>query len=388
MIASLLPVYDRTDIIFDYGKGCYLYDKAGKKYLDFGTGYATLSLGHCHPVAVKALTDQAKKLWHVGNTYRIDSQEKLAAFLVKHTFADSAFFVNSGSEATDMAIKMARRYFYEKGEYDRTEIITFEGAFHGRTYGAISASRGEKMIKGFAPLVDGFDQVPFGDLKALERAITKKTAAIFIEPIQGEGGIRMMPSNALKKIRALCDKHKILLIFDEVQTGNGRTGKFFAHEWGGVKPDIVTTAKGLAAGFPIGAVLAVEKVAKAMKVGSHGSTFGGNPLATTVALNVMAVVFKKSFFTHVQKMGDYLAKQLDAFVKDYPHLLTERRGIGLMQGVRCKLDDKDMRNRLRKQGLLTMLSSENVLRFLPPLIIQKKQIDDAMKIFKTVLDNF
>jgi acetylornithine/N-succinyldiaminopimelate aminotransferase len=378
MIAPVLPTYARADISFERGEGAWLTSTDGKKYLDFGSGVAVNSLGHAHPALVKAITEQAQKLWHVSNLYKIPEGERLAKRLIDNTFADTAFFQNSGAEAMECAIKMARKYQSVSGKAERFRIITFDGAFHGRTLATVAATGNEKYLEGFGPRMPGFDQVKFGDLDAVKKAITNETAAIMVEPIQGEGGIRVPPQGFLKALRELCDQHGLLLIFDEVQTGVGRTGKFFAYEWSGVQPDIMGVAKGIGGGFPLGICLATAEAGKGMTPGTHGSTFGGNPLAMAVANAVLDVVLSPGFLEQVQAMNRF-AKQRLAELKDtHKAIISEVRGEGLLLGVKTTVPNGDFVSAAMGEGLLTVAAGENVVRLLPPLIVTEKEINEAV----------
>ena len=378
MIAPILPTYSRADVSFERGEGAWLTSTDGKKFLDFGSGVAVNALGHAHPALVKALTEQAQKLWHVSNLYKIPEGEKLARRLIENTFADTAFFQNSGAEAMECSIKMARKYQSVSGKPERNQIITFDGAFHGRTLATIAATGNEKYLEGFGPRMPGFVQVKFGDLEAVKKAITSETAAIIIEPIQGEGGIRVPPPGFLKALRELCDKHGLLLIFDEVQTGVGRTGKLFAYEWSGVTPDIMAVAKGIGGGFPLGICLATAEAGKGMTPGTHGSTFGGNPLAMAVANAVLDQVLAPGFLEHVQQMSLF-AKQRLAELKDtYKAIIAEVRGEGLLLGVKTVVPNGDFVTAGIGEGLLTVAAGENVVRLLPPLIVTEKEINEAI----------
>jgi acetylornithine/N-succinyldiaminopimelate aminotransferase len=378
MIAPVLPTYARADISFERGEGAWLTSTDGKKYLDFGSGVAVNALGHAHPALVKAISEQAAKLWHVSNLYKIPEGERLAKRLIDHTFADTAFFQNSGAEAMECSIKMARKYQSVSGKPERFRIITFDGAFHGRTLATVAATGNEKYLEGFGPRMPGFDQVKFGDLDAVKKAITSETAAIMIEPVQGEGGIRVPPPGFLKALRELCDQHGLLLIFDEVQTGVGRTGKFFAYEWTGVTPDIMGVAKGIAGGFPLGICLATAEAGKGMTPGTHGSTFGGNPLAMAVANAVLDEVLAPGFLEHVQRMSLF-AKQRLAELKDtHKAIIAEVRGEGLLLGVKTNVPNGDFVSATMGEGLLTVAAGENVVRLIPPLIINEKEINEAM----------
>jgi acetylornithine/N-succinyldiaminopimelate aminotransferase len=351
----------------------------GERYLDFGAGVAVNALGHAHPHLVQALTDQAAKLWHTSNLYRIPEGERLAQRLIDHTFADLAFFANSGAEALEASIKMARRYHSSRGEPERFRILTFEGAFHGRTLATIAAGGQQKYLEGFGPKVEGFDQVPFGDHETLRSAVTPQTGAILIEPIQGEGGVRVVPPQCLRGLRDLCDERGMLLIFDEVQTGVGRTGKLFAHEWSGVSPDIMAIAKGIGGGFPLGACLATSEAASGMTVGSHGTTFGGNPLAMAVGNAVLDVVLAPGFLDHVQRMGLLLKQRLAALKDRHPGVVAEIRGQGLLVGLRTHVPNTDVVAAARDRKLLTIAAGDNVVRLLPPLIVTEAEIAQAVE---------
>ncbi|HEY5238858.1 MAG TPA: aspartate aminotransferase family protein [Rhizomicrobium sp.] len=380
MFPSLLPTYNRADVVFVRGEGPYLFAEGGERYLDFGGGIAVNALGHAHPKLVAALTEQAGKLWHTSNLYRVAGQESLSKRLADATFADTMFFTNSGGEAIECAIKMARRYHFVNGHPERFRIITFEGAFHGRTLAAIAAGGQPKYLEGFGPKVEGFDQVPFGDAKAAEAAITPETAAILVEPIQGEGGVRTSPPEFLRELRRLCDEHGLLLILDEIQTGIGRTGKFFAHEWTGITPDIMAIAKGIGGGYPMGACLATAEASKGMTAGTHGSTFGGNPLGMAVGNAVLDVVLAPGFFEHVQSVGNYLRQQLAGLISEYPSVFEELRGQGLMLGLKMRVKNTDFIDRLRAHGMLSVGAGDNVVRLLPPLIIDEAQAREAMRL--------
>jgi len=384
VIPAVLPTYAHADVAFERGDGVYLFDTEGRQYLDFASGIGVDALGHAHPKLVHALCEQAQKLWHCANLYRIPAQERLAERITSVSFADSVFFCNSGVEAIECGIKMTRRYHHENGAPERYRILTFEGAFHGRTLAAIAAGGQSKHLEGFGPPVDAFDQVPFKDINALKKAIRPETAAILVEPIQGEGGVRALDIENLKNLRNVADKFGLLLFLDEVQCGMGRTGKLFAHEWAGITPDILATAKGLGGGFPIGACLANERVASAMTVGSHGSTFGGNPLATTVANTVFDVLLAEGFLSHVQQMGSALLARLSKLVKVMPKAFTEVRGMGLMIGLQTIPPCREMVAAFRREGLLTVAAGDNVVRLLPPLIIEETHIDEAVSILERV----
>ena len=376
--SALLPTYARSEFAFERGEGAWLYDTAGDRYLDFAAGIAVNVVGHSNPHVVDALKAQADKLWHVSNLYRIPEQERLAARLTGATFADRVFFTNSGTEAIECAIKMARRHHWANGRKDRYRVITFEGAFHGRTLAAIAAGGQEKYLEGFGPPVSGFDQVPFGDHDAVKRAITLETAAIMIEPVQGEGGIRAVPPEQLRRLRDLCDEQGLLLIFDEIQCGLGRTGTLFAHEQAGAPPDIMAVAKALGAGFPVGACLATEDAASGMTVGTHGSTYGGNPMAMTVGNAVLDILLEPDFLPHVRDMALRLRQGLAAIVDQFPSVFSEMRGSGLMLGLKCVVPNKDVIAALRGHKLLCVGAGDNVVRLLPPLTVSEDEVTDAL----------
>jgi acetylornithine/N-succinyldiaminopimelate aminotransferase len=378
MISPVLPVFARAKVAFERGEGVRVYTPEGEEYLDFGAGVAVTSCGHAHPHLVAALTEQAGKIWHTSNLYQMPGQEKLARRLVEASFADTVFFTNSGAEALECAIKMARKYHAHHGHPEKYRLITFEGAFHGRTLATIAAGGQMKYIEGFGPKVDGFDQVPFADHEAVKAAIGPATAGILIEPVQGEGGIRPVPAAWLRQLRQLCDERGLLLVFDEVQTGVGRTGKFFAHEWSGVEPDIMAIAKGIGGGFPMGACLATEKAAAGMTAGSHGSTFGGNPLATAVGNAVLDVVLAEGFLDDVQQRALYLKQRLARLKDEHPRVIEEIRGQGLMMGLKCKVPNTALQAAALDQKLLTIGAGDNVLRLLPPLVVTDADIDDAV----------
>lgn len=376
--SALYPTYARAPLSFDHGEGSWLVTADGERYLDFAAGIAVNSLGHAHPHLVEALTQQAAKLWHVSNLYEIPGQQRLGERLVENTFADRVFFSNSGAEALECAIKTARRHHFVNGAPERFRIITFEGAFHGRTLATIAAGGQAKHLEGFGPKTEGFDQVPLDDLKALKAAITPETAALLIEPIQGEGGIRMLPGGLLRRLREICDEHGLLLILDEVQSGIGRTGKLFAHEWAEITPDIMAIAKGIGGGFPLGACLATEEAAKGMTAGSHGTTFGGNPLAMAVGNAVLDVVLEEGFLEDVARKGLLLKQGLAAIADEYPGVIEEIRGTGLMLGLKCRVKNADVQLALRGERLLTALAGENVVRLLPPLTVTDEEIREAL----------
>ena len=378
MITPVLPTYNRAPMAFVKGEGSWLTAEDGKRYLDLGAGIAVNALGHANPDLVAALSEQAGKLWHVSNLYRIPQQEKLAEMLVDKTFADTVFFTNSGTEAAELAIKMARKYHYEKGQPQRTQIITFEGAFHGRSTGAIAAAGSEKMVKGYGPLMPGFVQLKWGDHDALRAAITDQTCAVMIEPVQGEGGIRTVPDQCLKGLRDLCDSTGTLLIFDEVQCGMGRTGKLFAHEWSGITPDIMMVAKGIGGGFPLGAVLATENAAYGMGAGTHGSTYGGNPLACAVGAKVMEIIADDGFLGEVTRKSGLLRQGLESLVAAHPSVFEAVRGEGLILGLKCKALNTDIVKAGYQAGVLTVPAADNVIRLLPALNIPDADIATAL----------
>ncbi len=375
-----MPTYLRADLAFERGEGAYLFATDGRRYLDFASGIAVTALGHAHPHLVKALTDQAAKLWHTANLFRIPGQERLAERLVANSFADAVFFTNSGGEAVECGLKMLRKYHDDFGDPNRYRVITCGGAFHGRTLATISAAGQEKHLKGFAPRVEGFDQVAFGNLNELRAAITAETAAILVEPVQGEGGMRAASIDYLRGLRAVADEYGLLLFFDEVQSGMGRTGRLFAHEWAGIEPDVVATAKGIGGGFPMGACLAKEKVAAALTAGSHGSTFGGNPLAMAVGNAVLDVILADGFFDRVDRIGRLLRDRLEEVARRHPKVIEEVRGAGLMLGLKCGVPNTEMVAELRERGLLSVGAGDNVVRLLPPLIIEESHVAEAVDI--------
>ena len=377
MIPSILPTYNRAPLSVEAGEGVWLKTTDGRRFLDMGAGIAVNVLGHANPHLVGALTEQAGKLWHVSNLYEIPGQQKLADRLVDLTFADTVFFTNSGTESCELAVKMARKYWYEKGE-DRSEIIAFTGSFHGRSSAGIAAAGSEKMTKGFGPLLPGFTHLDFGDHDALTAAVTDKTAAILIEPVQGEGGIVPVPDQCLKGLRDICDQTGALLIFDEVQCGVGRTGKLFAHEWAGITPDIMMVAKGIGGGFPLGAVLATEAAASGMTAGTHGSTYGGNPLAMAVGNAVLDIVAEDDFLADVGRRAGHLRQKLEGLVAAHPDVFEAVRGAGLMLGLKCKAANVDVVAKGYDAGILTVPAADNVVRLLPPLNISEAEIDEAV----------
>ena len=387
-MSAILNTYNRKKISFKRGKGSFLYATNGKKYLDFVQGIAVNCLGHSNDYLNRAILNQSKKLWHVSNAFIIPEQEKLARKLKQKTFADFIFFQNSGAEATEAAIKFARRYFYSRGQKRKNRVLCINNSFHGRTLATIFASNSKKATEGFYPKVDGFDHFNFGDHKALEKAITNRTAAIMVETVLGEGGIKVIPDFCLKGLRKLCNKKKILLILDEVQCGIGRSGKFFAFEYAKIKPDIVPIAKGIGGGFPIGAVLVNKKVASGMKPGTHGSTFGGNPLAMSAGNAVMDVMFKKGFLSNVKKNGEYFINELNKIREKYPKIIKEVRGKGLLVGLCLQKDQTKFINKLLDNNLLSIRAAENVVRLLPPLNVTKKEINLALKILNKVCENY
>ncbi len=387
-MSSLAKNYKRRNLSFDKGKGSFLYTKTGLKFLDFVQGIAVNSLGHANPNLVKAINKQSKKLWHVSNSFIIPEGEVLAKKLTKKTFADAVIFQNSGAEATEAAIKVARRYFYSIGKTKKNRILCIKNSFHGRTIAAINASGSKKMVEGFGPKVGGFDHFKFGNHKDLKKKITNKTAAIMIEPIMGEGGIKVIPTWCLKELRQICNKKKILLILDEVQCGIGRSGKFFSYEYAKIKPDIVPIAKGIGGGFPIGAVLMTKKVSEAMVPGTHGSTFGGNPLAMSVGNAVMDEIFKKNFLSKVRNNSKYFTSELHKIKNKFPKIIKEIRGIGLILGIQLHFDQTKFIQSLMKNKLLTIRAAENVIRILPPLNVSKKEIDLGLKIINKVCSEY
>ncbi|MFD1195828.1 aspartate aminotransferase family protein [Seohaeicola saemankumensis] len=378
MIPSVLPTYNRAALKFVKGEGSWMVEADGRRFLDMGAGIAVNVLGHAHPALVSALTEQAGKLWHVSNLYQIPQQQALADKLVETTFADTVFFTNSGTESCELAVKMARKYWYDKGQPERTDIVTFNGSFHGRSSAGIAAAGSEKMVKGFAPLLPGFVHLDWGDHDALHAAITERTAAILIEPIQGEGGIRPLPDQCLKGLRALCDQTGTLLILDEVQCGMGRTGRLFAHEWAGVTPDIMMVAKGIGGGFPLGAVLATEDAASGMTAGTHGSTYGGNPLACAVGMAVMEIVADPAFLEGVRARAGALRQKLEGLVAAHPDVFESVRGTGLMLGLKCKPSNLDVVAAGYAQQLITVPAGDNVIRLLPPLNLSEEEIAEAI----------
>jgi len=380
VIPAVMPTYLRADVAFERGEGAYLFATDGRRYLDFASGIAVTALGHAHPHLVQALTEQAGKLWHTSNLFRIPGQERLAERLVANSFADAVFFTNSGGEAIECGLKLIRKYHDDFGDPNRYRVIACHGAFHGRTLAAIAAGGQEKHLKGFAPAVEGFDHVAFGNLNELRAAITPETAAILVEPVQGEGGMRAASAEYLRGLRAVADEFGLLLFFDEVQCGMGRTGRLFAHEWAGIEPDIVATAKGLGGGFPVGACLAKEHVAAALTAGSHGSTFGGNPLAMAVGNAVLDVLLADGFLERVDRIGRLLRDRLEELARRHPRVIEEVRGAGLMLGLKCRVPNTEMVAALRQRGLLAVGAGDNVVRLLPPLIIDESHVGEAIGI--------
>ncbi|MDG0990702.1 MAG: aspartate aminotransferase family protein [Yoonia sp.] len=380
MIPSVLPTYSRAPLTFTSGAGSWLEEADGRRFLDLGAGIAVNALGHAHPALVAALSDQANALWHVSNLYNIPAQQKLADQLVDLTFADTVFFTNSGTESCELAVKMARKYWFDKDRPDRTDIITFAGSFHGRSSAGIAAAGSEKMTKGFGPMLPGFIHLDFGDHDALAQAAKSGTVAgILVEPVQGEGGIRPLPDACLKGLRDLCDEHGILMMLDEVQCGVGRTGKLFAHEWAGITPDIIMVAKGIGGGFPLGAVLATQNAASGMTAGTHGSTYGGNPLACAVGGAVMDIVSDDAFLAEVNRKASLLRQKLEGLVASYPDVFDSVRGSGLMLGLKCKATNTDVVAAGYAQNLLTVPAADNVIRLLPALNISDEDIDNAVQ---------
>ncbi|SHG77027.1 aspartate aminotransferase family protein [Marivita hallyeonensis] len=378
MIPSVLPTYSRAPLQFVKGEGSWLIEADGRRFLDLGAGIAVNALGHAHPALVQALTDQAQKVWHVSNLYEIPQQKALADKLVEATFADTVFFTNSGTESCELAVKMARKYWYEKGQPEKTTIITFSGSFHGRSSAGIAAAGSEKMTKGFGPLLPGFKHLPWGDHAALDEAIDDTVGAILIEPVQGEGGIRPLPDQCLKGLRDLCDEKDLLLILDEVQCGVGRTGRLFAHEWAGIEPDIMMVAKGIGGGFPLGAVLASEDAASGMIAGTHGSTYGGNPLACAVGCAVMDIVSDADFLQSVNARAGFLRQKLEGLVATHPDVFDGVRGSGLMLGLKCKVAPADVVKAGFECGVITVPAADNVVRILPPLNISEDEMSEAV----------
>ncbi|MDO6483182.1 aspartate aminotransferase family protein [Shimia thalassica] len=378
MIPSVLPTYNRAPLNFVKGEGSWMIEADGRRFLDLGAGIAVNVLGHANPILVDALTEQANKLWHVSNLYQIPQQQALADKLVDNSFADTVFFTNSGTEACELAVKMARKYWFEKGQPEKVEIIGFDGAFHGRSSAGIAAAGGEKLTKGFGPLLPGFKHLTWGDIAALNDAIDENTAAVIVEPIQGEGGIRPLADEDLKELAHICKENDVLLILDEVQCGVGRTGKLFAHEWAGITPDIMMVAKGIGGGFPLGAVLATEDAASGMVAGTHGSTYGGNPLGCAVGNAVMDTVSTPEFLADVNRKAGLFRQKLEGLVAAHPHVFEEVRGSGLMLGLKCFAPNIDVVNASYDQEIATVPAADNVVRLLPPLTITDEEISEAV----------
>jgi acetylornithine/N-succinyldiaminopimelate aminotransferase len=384
MASAVMPTYARAPVTFVRGEGCRLFDTEGRRYLDFAAGIAVCGLGHAHPKLVEALTDQAKKLWHTSNLYQVEGQEKVAAKLAALSFGDVAFFGNSGAEANECAIKLARRYHVSAGRPQRWRILAFEGSFHGRTLATLAAAGNPKNLEGFGPTVPGFDHAPYGDLAKAETLVGPDTAAILVEPIQGEGGIRVPDPKFLKGLRALADRTGVLLMFDEVQCGLGRSGRLFAHERIGVVPDVMSLAKTLGGGIPVAACVATAKAAAGMTAGSHASTFGGNLLAMAVASTVLDIIAEPAFLADVARKGEILAAGLDGLVRRHPHVFESRRGVGLMLGLRCAAPQSEVVDRLRAAGLLVAPAQDQVIRLIPPLVVSGEEIDEALLILESV----
>jgi len=384
VITPVMPTYGRWDVAVEKGEGCYLWATDGRKFLDFTSGIAVTSLGHCHPYLIEALTKQAGQLWHSSNLFRIPGQERLAQRLVENSFADTVFFNNSGAEAVELSIKVARKYQSETGHPERYRVIGCNGSFHGRSFATLAAAGAEAYLKGFGPVMDGFDHVAFNNLNEMRAAVTDKTAAILVEPVQGEGGVRAPSADYLLGLRQICDEFGLMLVYDEVQCGMGRTGKLFAHQWAGVPPDIMAVAKALGNGMPIGACLATEKAAVGMVPGTHGSTFGGNPLATAAGNAVLDVMLDPGFFDRVNDTAKYLWGKLEALVGSYPQLFDSVRGSGMLLGVKCVVTAGDIVAKAREKGLLVLTAGDNVLRILPPLVAGQAEIDEAVGIITKV----
>ena len=382
MIAALMPTYNRTDLAFERGEGAWLFTTDGRRFLDYGSGIATSSLGHAHPHLVQAIAEQAGRVMHTSNLYRVPGAERLAARFVEATFADSVFFCNSGAEANEGLVKMMRRAMHETGRGERYRVICFDGAFHGRTLAMLAATGNKKYLAGFGPEVDGFDHVPFNNMNALRDAIGPQTAGVLIEPVQGEGGIRPAPLDYLRDLRATCDEFGLVLGLDEVQCGMGRTGKLFAHEWAGIEPDVMSIAKGIAGGFPMGAVLAKEWVAKYLVAGTHGTTFGGNPLACAAANAVLDVVLAPGFLAEVDRKARRLWFALEQVVAEYPAVLQDVRGAGLILGLKAVVPNGDLQAAFMAEGLLTVAAGDNVVRLVPPLVLTDADVDTAVEMIR------
>ncbi|MEE2995840.1 MAG: aspartate aminotransferase family protein [Pseudomonadota bacterium] len=388
MNQSVMPSYGRTDIAFEKGEGPYLYAPDGRKFLDFGAGIAVTALGHSHPHLIQALTEQAGSLWHTSNLYHIPQQKKLADTLVQTSFADTVFFCNSGAEAVEASIKLMRKYHSANGNSERYRMVSFEGSFHGRTLATIAAGANDAHRAGFGPVVDGFDHVSFGNMDEVRAAVNDKTAGIMVEPVQGEGGIRPADEQFLKDLRRLCDDAGLLLMFDEVQTGVGRTGKLWAHQWSDIVPDVMSSAKALGGGFPIGACLATAEAAKGIVPGTHGSTFGGNPLAAACANAVLDVVLGGGFLDHVLEMGRLVEAGLNRVVSRHPDVIQSVRGIGMMWGMKCVVPNGELVAKAFDHGLLTVPAGDNVVRFLPPLIVEENHIEEALTVIENCAQEF
>jgi acetylornithine/N-succinyldiaminopimelate aminotransferase len=382
MISALLPNYARAELAFERGEGAWLWTVDGRRFLDFGSGIATASLGHGHPHLSKAIADQAAKVMHVSNLYRIPGAERLAQRLVDATFADSVFFCNSGAEANEGMIKMMRRAMFDAGKPERFRFVVFEGAFHGRTLATLAATGNAKYLEGFGPVVEGFDQVPFNNMNAVRNAIGPATAGIIVEPIQGEGGVRPADMQFLRDLRAVCDEYGLILGMDEVQSGMGRTGKLFAHEWAGITPDVMSAAKGIGGGFPLGAVLAKEEFAKALKPGTHGTTFGGNPLACAAGNAVLDVILAPGFLEGVERKGRKLRAEMDKLAREFPQVYEDARGMGLLQGLKCVLPQGEVQAACIAEGLMAITAGENVLRLAPPLVVTDADLEEAMAMLR------
>ncbi len=382
MISALMPTYNRADLAFERGEGAWLFTADGRRYLDYGSGIATSSLGHGHPHLVQAIAEQAARVMHVSNLYRVPGAERLAQRFVDATFADSVFFCNSGAEANEGLVKMMRRAMHERGQGDRYRVICFEGAFHGRTLAMLAATGNKKYLAGFGPEVDGFDHVPFNNMNALRNAIGPETAGVLIEPVQGEGGIRPASLRYLQELRATCDEFGILLGLDEVQCGMGRTGKLFAHEWAGIEPDVMSIAKGIAGGFPMGAILAKESAAKVLVPGTHGTTFGGNPLACAAANAVLDVILAPGFLDEVDRKARRLWFALEQVVREYPTVLEDVRGAGLILGLKAVVPNGELQAAFTAEGLLTVAAGDNVVRLVPPLVITDADVDTAIEMIR------
>lgn len=387
--SHILPIHNRLNISFSHGKGVYLYDENNKKYLDFGAGIAVNCLGHCHPNLVDTIQKQSQKLWHVSNLYKIKELEEFADNITSNTFADYAFFCNSGAEAIECGIKMVRKYFYDKDQAHKNRIITFSGAFHGRTLATIAASGNKKYLEGFSPTLDGFDNVEFNNIEAVKKAITKNTAAILIEPIQGEQGIKVADKEFIKALKKLADDNDLLLFFDEVQCGMGRTGYLYAYEYYDVIPDIIASAKGIGGGFPLGACLATKKATSGMTLGTHGTTYGGNPLAMAIGNSVLNTILEEDLLDKAKKNGSILYSKLQKLADLFPKIIEEVRGVGLMLGLKIKADHKNVTlvNKLNDNGLLTIGAADNVIRILPPLIVERSHIDEALEVLKKTFED-